>query len=77
MRRRSYLYLKEEPLLNRMALVGGSGWSSRRKKEWCSTQFFQKILHWSREPIRNSRVSWWGPWGHRRGQCYNMEFKLW
>ena len=56
--RRSYLYLKEEPRLNRMALVGGSGWSSRRKKEWCSTQVFQKTLHWSLEPIRNSRVSW-------------------
>lgn len=56
--RGSYLYLKEEPRVNRMALVLGCGWSNRRKKEWYSTQIFQKILHWSLLPIRNSSVSW-------------------
>lgn len=58
-----HLYLKEDPLLKKMALDLGWGWSNRRKNEWCSTQFFQKILHWSRLPIRNSSVSWWGPCG--------------
>lgn len=41
----AYLYLKEEPLVKRMALVLGWGWSKSRKKEWYSTQIFQKILH--------------------------------
>lgn len=59
---RTHLYLKEEPLVKRMALVLGWGWSKRRKNEWYSTQIFQKILHSSRLPIRNSSVSWWGPW---------------
>lgn len=54
---RTHLYLKEEPLVKRMALVLGCGWSKRRKNEWYSTQIFQKILHWSRLPIRNSSVS--------------------
>lgn len=56
-----YLYLKEEPLVKRIALVLGSGWSNNRKNEWYSTQIFQNILHWSRLAIKNSSVSWWGP----------------
>lgn len=52
-----YLYLKEEPLVKRIALVLGWGWSNKRKNEWYSTQIFQKILHWSRLAIINSSVS--------------------
>lgn len=55
--RMGYLYLKEEPLVKRMALDLGWGWSNMRKNEWYSTQIFQKILHWSRLAIRNSSVS--------------------
>lgn len=58
----SYLYLKEEPLVKRIALDLGWGWSNKRKNEWYSTQIFQKILQWSRLTIINSSVSWWGPW---------------
>lgn len=55
--RSEYLYLKEEPLVKRIALDLGWGWSNKRKNEWYSTQIFQKILHWSRLAIINSRVS--------------------
>lgn len=54
----AHLYLKEEPRLKKTAFALGLGWSRSLKKVWYSTQIFQKLLHSSLLPNRNSSVSW-------------------
>lgn len=49
--------LKEEPLEKNLGSFFGTSTAEQRKKAWCSTHFFQKLLHSFRVSKENSMVS--------------------